>query len=103
MSTLMNIIEDERDRLERLEKYYLTELSKFPKGYLSDKRINGNVYSYRAFREGGTVRTVYLGSVDSEEVQELKNQIAERRKIQDLLKRARENLKEAKRVLRAKR
>jgi len=103
MSTLMDIVEDEKDRLERLEKYYLSELSKFPRGNLSEKKINGHAYCYRAFREGGTVRTVYLGIVDSKEVQELKKEIVERRKMQDLLKRTRDNLKEARRVLRAKR
>ena len=99
----MNIVEEEKERLERLQKYYVVEISKFPKGYLSQKKISGNIYCYRAFRDGDTVRTIYIGSMESEEVKALKKQIAERKKLESLLRRTKENLKEAKRVLRAKR
>lgn len=103
MSTLIDIIEDEKERLQKLLKYYRNEISQLPRGYISKKKIHGHIYCYRSFRDGHTVKTVYLGAEDSETVKETKEKIQERKKLESLLKRTKENLDEAKRALRAKR
>ena len=102
MSILMDIIQDEKERLEDLLKFYEEEISKLPKGYISKKKVNGKIYYYRSFRDKNFVKTKYIGPESSDEVKNIENKISERKKLEELYKKAKENLAEAKRALRAK-
>ena len=58
-------------------------IEKLPKGYISKKNINGKVQHYLQWKENGKVRSKYIRD---EELEELVNQIAERKKLQSRLK-----------------
>jgi hypothetical protein len=103
MSTLMDIIEEEKKRLEKLLLLYTRKIEQLPKGYISKKKIYGHNYCYQAYRDGSTVKTIYIGLDSSDDVKELKEKIDERKKLLTLYKKAKINLDEAKRALRAKR
>ena len=58
-------------------------IEKLPKGYISKKNINGKAQHYLQWKENGKVKSKYIRD---EELEELKNQIAERKKLQSRLK-----------------
>lgn len=102
MSTLMDIIQEEKERLENLLEFYQNEISKLPRGYISLKNINNNKYYYQSFREGKKVKTIYIGDESSEKLMDIKNKIEERKKLEKLYKQAKQNLIEAERSIRGK-
>lgn len=57
MSTLMELLSAERDRLREREAAIQAELLVAPQGYLSKKAIRGRDYFYLQYREGATVRS----------------------------------------------
>lgn len=103
MGTLIDIIVEEKERLEGLLEYYRNELKKYPKGKVSKKKRNGNYYYYQCYREGDTIVTQYLGKSDSSKVKEMQKKIGERINLEKNILRAKENLKEAKGLLNGKR
>jgi hypothetical protein len=102
MSTLLDIIRDEKERLEELLTFYEEEISRYPKGYLSKRTRNGHVYCYRAFREGNTVKTIYIGLESSDEVKVLTKEMKRKKDLEEKYRQAKVNLKEAKGLLRGK-
>jgi hypothetical protein len=100
MSILRDVIEEERDRLKDLIKFYLEEMAKLPKGAFSVKKIRNGQYAYRAFRKSDKVQFEYLGGVKSEKARQFKEKMESRRKFYSLLKAAKQNLAEAERMLR---
>ncbi len=102
MSILIDIIAEEKERLEELLKFYRDEISKYPKGYISKRKRNGNVYCYRSYRDGDTVKTVYIGISGSDDVKELEKTIEKRHDFEKKYQQAKMNLKEAKGLLRGK-
>ncbi len=102
MSILMDIIEEEKERLEKLLIFYKQEIEKLPNGYISKKKVNGNIYCYRSFRDKKNVRTIYIGSEFSEAAKDMGNKILERKKLEELYKKTKKNLAEAKRALHGK-
>lgn len=102
MSTLIDIIQEEKERLENLISFYENEISKLPKGYISIKNINGHKYCYQSYRDGKKVKTIYIGDESSEELIKIKLKIDERKKLEELYKQTKKNLKEAKRSIRGK-
>ena len=69
-----------RGNIAKLRK----ELATIPKGCISHKRINGKVYCYRQWTEGGKTRSEYLSE---EEAERFKVQVARRRELQRELSR----------------
>lgn len=60
------------------------ELATIPKGCISHKRINGKVYCYRQWTEGGKTRSEYLSQAEAERFKKL---IVRRRALQRELSR----------------
>lgn len=102
MSIINDIIKEEFDRLTNLVQVYLSEISQFPRGYLSIKQIKGHEYVYLNRRDKDKVVSQYIGPVDSEKVKEIEILIQKRKKLEGLLRRTKQNLKEVKRVIRNK-
>ncbi|MBN2546074.1 MAG: hypothetical protein JXB50_09780 [Spirochaetes bacterium] len=102
MSILKDMIKEEKERLEELLKFYRNEINKYPKGYISRRKRNGNIYCYRSYRDGERVRTIYIGIAGSNEVKEAEKKIEKRREYEKKYRQARANLKEAKGLLRGK-
>lgn len=102
MSVLRGILKEEKLRLKSLSRMYVSELKKLPRGSISLKRIRNGEYAYLAYRKQGRVRFDYLGAASSEQVHKMHEKVKERRKLEELLKRAMGNLKEVEGMLRVR-
>ncbi|MDC7236042.1 MAG: hypothetical protein PQJ58_22660 [Spirochaetales bacterium] len=100
MSVIKDVIVEEYNRLNALVELYDQKISSFPKGSLSVKNRNGHPYYYRAFRDHGKVRFIYLGKPDSEESKDFIKKLERRQKYEVKRKKSMENLKEVKVLLR---
>ncbi len=68
------------DRITIQKIAELTEkIGKLPKGYISKKTVNGNVYFYHQWSESGVKKSKYLRN---EEIAGLTEQIELRKKLQ---------------------
>lgn len=94
MGIVTNILKDEYERLKRLEAQYLQQLKTFPKGAISKRQRSGTFYLYLIFRENKKVITRYVGKFDSDKAKEIIKQVAERKKIEEKLKKVKNDLKE---------
>ena len=92
MPVIKDMLKEELNRLERMEKAYQQKISQLPKGSIVMKKIAGKMYPYRAFRKGAQVKSEYL-KVSQEELEQLKIQINQRRKYEDALKSIKEDSK----------
>ncbi len=101
MSVIKDVIKEEYNRLNSLVELYDQKISAFPKGSLSIKKRNGHPYCYRAYRDQGKVKFVYLGKPDSPEAKDFIRKVDKRHKYEEKRKKSLENLKEVKVLLRA--
>ncbi len=99
MSIVQHILKEEYDRLQKLVVIYSKAIEKLPKGSISRKKRNNNIYSYLAYRADKKIKFVYLGKDNSEKVMEIARQIAERKDKEKQLRQVRASLKEIKKVL----
>lgn len=102
MSTLTDIIQEEKERLENLISFYENEIYKLPKGYISIKNINGHKYCYQSYRDGKKVKTIYIGDESSEELIIFRKRIEERKNLEKLYRQTKKYLIETKRSIRGK-
>ncbi len=100
MNPIKSILAEEAMRLEELCKKYREEIARLPGGSISIKKRGNNEYLYLAGRARGKVRFRYIGKADSPEANEIRAEVEKRKKYQKLLRQARQNLKELKRVIR---
>ncbi|MBF9018718.1 MULTISPECIES: hypothetical protein [unclassified Oceanispirochaeta] len=101
MSVIKDVIKEEYSRLNSLIELYDQKISSFPKGSVSVKKRNGHPYLYRAFRDQGRVRFIYLGKPDSPDAKAFIKELERRHKYEEMRKKSLENLKEIKVLLRA--
>jgi hypothetical protein len=99
MSILKSVLQEEYQRLIELFNNYEDKLKKLPKGSISRKVINGEVYLYRVFRENGKIRFIYIGKEKSEVGKKALRDRKEHIKYQDLLKQVKSEIKEIRRAL----
>ncbi len=66
----------------------ITRLNTLPKGYLSKKKIKGKIYFYHQYLENGKIVSHYI---PSNKVEEFKNNINERKRIEKELRNYRRN------------
>ena len=99
MSILKSVLQEEYQRLIELFNNYEDKLNKLPKGSISRKVINREVYLYRVFRENGKIRFIYVGKEKSEIGKKALRDRKERIKYQDLLKQVKSEIKEIRRAL----
>lgn len=52
IETIKNLLEERKD--------VLTKIEELPKGYIQRKTVSGHVYAFRQWREGNTVKSVYV-------------------------------------------
>jgi hypothetical protein len=103
MGIIKHILKEELERLEQLSLKYENEIAKLPKGSLSKKKRNKNIFVYLAYREKDKVKFKYLGKENSEAVLKIKEQIEQRQKYLDDLKKIKSDIKEIKRALNERR
>jgi len=99
MSILKSVLQEEHQRLVDLFNNYEDKLNNLPKGSISRKVINEEVYLYRVFRENGKIRFIYIGKEKSEVAKRAIRDRKERIKYQDLLKQVKLEIKEIRRAL----
>jgi len=84
-SKIMNgVLDEEYERLVKLEKFYTEEIQKLPKGSIMERKINGKSYFYLKFRDQtGKVISKYIKKAD---LFGISSQINERKRMYNLLK-----------------
>ncbi|EGW37077.1 hypothetical protein [Desulfosporosinus sp. OT] len=81
---IKNVLREELDRLQRMEKVYREKIAMLPKGSIQYKYINGRKYPYLFVREGKQVKSQYL-KLDEKALSEFQFQIEQRRKYEKVL------------------
>jgi hypothetical protein len=100
MSGIKSVVLEENARLHELVELYNKNISQFPKGSLVKKKRGKQFFCYLSYREAGKVKSDYIGSVNSEKVQELEMKIEQRRKYERLRKETLERIEDMKRLVR---
>ncbi|NLZ90937.1 MAG: hypothetical protein GX918_03350 [Clostridiales bacterium] len=98
MSIIKNVLMEEFERLERMEKSYRDKVNKLPKGALIVKNINNRQYNYLVYRENQKVIQKYL-KLSDKEIEELKKKIEQRRKFEKILREIKKDYQIIKRAL----
>ena len=93
MEILNGVLKEELERLKELEKNYEEKIAKLPKGSLIKKNIKGNIYYYLNYRQGKKGVFEYLGKLKKEEIDKIKKEIEERRKLEKLKQQVKKDIK----------
>lgn len=96
MSILDGVMREEHDRLNRIIAKIEQEIEELPKGYISEKKINGKSYYYLQFRENGKVKSIYI---KKDEVDAYRDLIARRNELIIKLKGLKADRKKLEKVL----
>ena len=72
MSIFLDVMKEELERNLYKQNAFKMQLENLPKGYLSECRIDGNVYIYRKRREGNKIVSEYVGLPDDNNVVQAK-------------------------------
>lgn len=103
MKVLLGVLQEEEDRLKELSQFYEKEIATKPKGSIAIKTFGKHRYAYLNYREGGKVKTLYLGAEYAKEVVAMRKAIEERRRYASWLREVKQNLGLLHRVLHARR
>lgn len=98
MAIIKNVLEEELERLEKMQKVYEEKITSLPKGVIRIKLIQNKCYPYLMFREGSKVKTKYL-KLKEEEIQELREKIEQRKKHEQTLKEIKKDIELIKKVI----
>lgn len=96
MSILMEVLQEELDRLNRQEAVYKRDLEALPKGYISKKNIRGKLSHYLQWREGEKVVSKFISS---DELPKIEMQVARRKQLEASLRRVKEDRKKLNKAL----
>ena len=77
------ILEKEKQRNKNMRLDYEKRIWDLPRGSLVIRELNGRKYCYLRYREGKKVIQKYAGTIEQEEV--IRNKIAERKHLVELL------------------
>ncbi len=102
MNILISTLREELATVKRLEKRYIKQLGELPRGSLVVRTVRKNKYVYLTYREGSKVKQRYLGKVDPDLLQSIKEQIKKRNDLKGKLKSVREQKRILERALREK-
>ena len=93
----MTLISREETRNENMIIEYTKELEALPRGKLTPKTVNGKTYYYLYYRDGKKVVSKYIGK-DVECLRVIREQLARRGQIEEILKKLKEEKAQIKRV-----
>ena len=96
MSILMNVLQEEMERLERQQAVYERDLQALPKGYISRKNISGKEYFYLQYRAGKKIVGRYISA---KELPEVERQVNRRLQLEASLRRVREDQEKLRKVV----
>jgi len=101
--TMIGVLKEELLRLKEAEQSYLREIRKLPRGSLHVKKIKKIAYLYLVSSKYSKISYRYVGGVSENESKKLKDEIALRKKYQQLLKEVRSNIKRITKIVYGKR
>ena len=96
---IKGILEDELERNKRMLKTYMDKYEALRKGSIFVRTKGSGQYCYLNYRDGSRVVSEYIGSPDSPEVQDIKEQIEERKRVKQIIKDMKLEQKEIERAL----
>lgn len=96
MSILMEVLQEELERLDRQRQAYELHLSELPKGYISKKNIRGKEAYYLQYREGDKIISKWIPSDDLPQVEQ---QVKQRKMLEASLRRVKADQKRLRKVL----
>jgi len=99
MSYIKQVMQEEYQRLQALYQKYMDKVDSFPKGTISIKKRNKAEYLYLASRQGDKVKFSYIGSVGSDKARDIMDQVNDRKKYEQKLKKVKDDLKEIGKVV----
>ena len=100
-SMIRGIWREELARSKELLSFKERSLHELPKGSIQIKRIKGREYYYLFYREGGRVKSNYLGS-DPRKFEVLRKQIDRRKALELSIKRSKEDIRLLEKAVRLK-
>ncbi len=92
MAILKEMFKEEKERLLKMEKFYMDKIRELPKGKIVFKKRGNKEYPYLVYREGNKVKTDYLKNKDND-LKELELKIKKRKKYIKLLREIEKDLK----------
>ena len=96
MSILMEVLQEEMERLRRQQAAYEADLQELPKGYISKKNIRGKETCYLQRRDGDKIVSEYISPKNLQITEE---QIKRRKQLESSLRRVKSDQKKLKKVL----
>ena len=99
MSIIKGVLEEEYERLKRMEIAYSSKINELPRGSIQIKTIKGRKYAYLMSREGKKVVSRYLNT-DENQMNVLRKQIEQRKKFEKEIRQIHEDFKVIKRAIR---
>lgn len=102
MDMVQSVLQEQLEYALESERRYKEAIEELPRGSLSKKKINDHYYYYLVYRDGGKVKSEYLGKLFDEEIEEYRKKIEKRRLYQEILKNLSDEIKYLKKVLNVK-
>lgn len=103
MSFFMHVRKEELKSLQKIIPQRKKELLSHIQGSLQIKKISNQDYLYLVFRKGKKVKSKYLGKFDPLLKEKIEHQILLRKELEQDINKKMQELKEYKKVIRAKR
>ena len=92
-SVVFGVLQDELERNRRMQNRYRQEISQLPKGSLFQRKIGEHQYYYLNYRDKSRVVSKYLGRLDAQNIEDVRRNISERKRYEDLLRKLRDEEK----------
>ncbi|MCX5775319.1 MAG: hypothetical protein NTV44_03025 [Firmicutes bacterium] len=101
MSIISEVLEEELQRILRMQKVYQKELSSLKQGNLIFRKLphSNNEYLYLARRVDGKVKQLYLGQRNEVNIESLQKELMESKKIKASIKELSENEEKLRKAL----
>ena len=92
MAVLKNMFKEEKERLIKIQKFYMDKIMELPKGSVIYKKRGNKKYPYLMYRIGEKIKTDYLKN-NNDELKKLHLDIIKRRRYLKLLREIEKDLK----------
>ena len=92
-SVVYGVLQDELERNRRMQSRYRKEIDQLPKGSLFQRKIGEHQYYYLNYRDKSRVVSQYLGKLDPQNADDVRRNISDRKRYEDLLKKLRDEEK----------
>ena len=99
MSIIKNVLIEELERNQKMQKSYKEQIETLQKGKIILKKIKNSEYYYLMYRDHKKVKTDYLGPKDKFNPDELQRNIDKRRYFQETLNKLQREEKEIRKAI----